>query len=98
MPTSEVTLVLELDTTGFERAMRKAWRAIRDINEIYKDAIASMGRFTRSHVQGDLRARYGPRNCTANGLWQSDMCAGWLHDSCPATGVCDCTCHGGRLR
>jgi len=42
---------------------------------------------------------HGPRNLDrADDTWQSDMCAGWLHDSCPAPQFCDCTCHGGTRR
>lgn len=43
-------------------------------------------------------AAHGPRNVTGDGEWQSDCCAGWVHDACPAPVLCDCTCHGGTLR
>jgi hypothetical protein len=42
---------------------------------------------------------HGPRNHDPlDRTWQSDLCAGWLHESCPAPGACDCTCHGGTVR
>jgi hypothetical protein len=33
-----------------------------------------------------------------DGTWQTDSCATWLHDFCPASTECDCTCHGGTRR
>jgi hypothetical protein len=33
-----------------------------------------------------------------DGTWQTDSCATWLHDFCPAASACDCTCHGGTRR
>lgn len=52
-----------------------------------------------------ITARYeasGPgwaRNWTADGRWQHDLCAAWLH-GCPnpAATDCACTCHGGTMR
>jgi hypothetical protein len=43
-----------------------------------------------------VRARLGAGNGRA-AIWQSDMCAAWLHLDCGATaGLCRCGCHVGR--
>jgi hypothetical protein len=55
---------------------------------------------TRLRVDLDAAARnqYGLGNRAADGTWQSDLCAAWVHDACPAGRLCDCTCHGGTVR
>lgn len=45
------------------------------------------------------RTRHGLGNTAGDGAWQSDLCAAWVHGSCPAlAGLCECTCHGGSVR
>lgn len=44
------------------------------------------------------RARHGAGNMAGDGSWQSDLCAAWVHGSCPVPWLCDCTCHGGPVR
>jgi hypothetical protein len=73
-------------------------------------AVAATGRQASSHLS-ELRLAVrrltqvvlGPRHGLGNfdpldGTWQSDSCATWLHDFCPAASACDCTCHGGTRR
>lgn len=51
-------------------------------------------------VEQQLRLEHGRRNFTDDGRWQSDLCAAWIHGSCPHPELshCCCTCHGGSLR
>lgn len=51
-------------------------------------------------VEQQLRLEHGPRNFTDDGRWQSDLCAAWIHGSCPHPELshCCCTCHGGDMR
>jgi len=105
---AHITVTLTLDVSAFNEAMRKLKADFetmgRTIGERVLPVVRDFGRaLARMFEQPEsalLRAqsRHGARNRTGDGLWQSDACGGWLHDSCPLPGSCDCTCHGGVLR
>lgn len=87
--------VIVLDTTAFLAAMARVGQQFQRMAEEVSRAAA---KFLGLNASIDVRCLVGARNFTGDDLWQSDMCASWLHDSCPLTEACDCTCHGGRLR
>lgn len=66
------------------------------------DAAATAGAgllgFVRQIQAVDVRRRHGLGNLAGDGTWKSDLCAAWVHGSCPAPAHCDCTCHGGSVR
>lgn len=80
--------------------LAEVWaRAAERWVESARRMIAAFQTTTRAvDPRGFAIGRHGPRNVTCGGLWQSDVCAGWVHDACPAPRYCACTCHGGSLR
>lgn len=100
-----MTDLAKLDFAPLGRQIEALGRAIKRVGEVlapvvkaFVESIACIGRALSPVVEAEEHMRrFGPRNLTADGLWQTDACAGWLHDSCPSR-HCDCTCHGGELR
>ena len=91
-----VTLTIQPDVARFTAAMASVQKAIIEAGRKVAAFIDSVARALWPVAEKDAHIRrYGPRNVTGDGLWQSDLCAGWLHDSCPSS-HCDCNCHGGN--
>jgi hypothetical protein len=77
-----VTFVLQLDARRFVDALRR---------------LARVFNLATRHGNTLRRVLFGPRNVEWTGdgrlaWWQSDLCAAWLHESCPAPDLCDCRC------
>lgn len=89
--TRTLTLTLTLDTSGVERGLQ----ALRDAGLRGGSAFSRMARVIVERQRQDL---HGAGNRAGDGTWQSDMCAAWVHESCPPLPRCDCTCHGGTVR
>lgn len=96
MSTDLQVTVAQIERTfvAYGQAVQKVATEIGRVFTKLADAVAGM--FRAVEPATDV-ARFGPRNATGDGLWQTDMCASWLHGSCPSR-WCDCTCHGGELR
>lgn len=81
-------------------------KAFEPFAEVFATAAKSfmklLGPLERMNEDERLMKLHGSGNLTETGgyedlgLWQSDMCASWLHDSCPPeiSHQCDCACHG----
>lgn len=71
-----------------------------DALESLVDHFESAAQATRelADVLAELVRKVTGRGNAGPDGWQTDACAGWVHDACPASSFCDCTCHGGKLR
>lgn len=90
-----ITATITLDTSGYEAAMRRVVKAAAKASAAIDRMVTNL-RFALDLPS--LHQHHGRRNLAADGTWQSDLCAAWVHDSCPAPDHCDCTCHGGIRR
>jgi cobalamin-dependent methionine synthase I len=99
MAAERVTLTINL--TAFVEGMKAVERAMLTCALRAAEGAKRMAEaFAPLLHEIQAKRAHGRGNEDETGLWQSDMCAGWLHDSCPtpARRWCDCTCHGGPLR
>lgn len=85
MPRNTVVLEIKIDVGPFKRAMQK----LQETMLLAQDAMANLLR-TVVEISQD---KCGAGNRTGDGLWQSDMCAAWVHESCQMYDSCDCRCH-----
>lgn len=78
---------------GLAAAARRAAEVLGRMLPAQQALVARIG--ARHQASGPAWAR----NSTADGRWQHDLCAAWIH-GCPnpVATACDCTCHGGTLR
>ena len=101
---SRVIYTLSFDFAPFVEAARHASEMMEQLSQMAQRAAESATRLREAFApflrEMEIKRTHGHGNLDDQGLWQSDMCAGWLHDSCPreARSYCDCTCHGGPLR
>lgn len=57
------------------------------------DTIAALGGLLGWPEPPQRRRRKLGAGNGAPAVWQSDLCAAWLHDDCGARGLCTCRCH-----
>lgn len=95
-----VTIDISATTALFAAAIEGVGRSITELVKPLIAAFEEVGRaisgmFVRLQPLARMLviAKYGADNETGGGVWQSNMCATWLHDSCQAHGFCDCGCH-----
>lgn len=95
------------ETIGSQfRALTDAVRpALEEMARTCERVIRAIARAFQPLVEGNklhqLKTYYGPDQFVDEDetvLWQSTMCAVWLHPECPLPDHCDCTCHAGSLR
>lgn len=102
----QVIVRLIADTTAFDRAIRSLAQAARAAQPSFAEfarAMQNVGRalgsrrvrvaMERKAAIVLMQSRFGSGNRAADGKWQSDLCAAWVHGSCPLPDHCDCRCH-----
>lgn len=87
----------------FQRMGEQLAAAIRPIARAFDQLLGNVRTAWRQislTVEQQLRLEHGRRNFTDDGRWQSDLCAAWIHGTCPHPELshCCCTCHGGDMR
>lgn len=84
------------DMTAFaDRAgaiMAEFARTVQRVGEQMSRLLMPLRRLAEIADREQHIARFGPRNVDADGEWQSDLCAAWVHDACPSR-FCSCGCH-----
>jgi hypothetical protein len=79
-------VVIRVDTAKFQQAMRALAESARQASVAFREMSLNVQRLNPKH-------RHGLGNQTADGVWQTDLCASWLHDSCRMPNLCHCRCH-----
>lgn len=78
----------------FAEAGTELANAIGEILEVFGTNLLRMfAAFEPVNHREHVIAAYGRRNEAGDGMWLSDLCAAWVHESCPAGEYCDCRCH-----
>lgn len=100
MSEAPIKLDIKFDVIAITHAFEQIGRLL---TEIVKPIVAAFEEFGRQITQfwENLKpfaremmiVKYGADNETQDGVWQSNMCATWLHDDCRAHVYCDCKCH-----
>lgn len=104
----------EVDVEQLKAAAARVGRAMQWMVDRFAEPIREIGKTLQAVIDSLraawttvsttteqlLRREYGAGNFLPDGRWQSDVCAAWLHGSCPFPEIthCCCTCHGGDLR
>jgi hypothetical protein len=87
-----MTAALFVTAAAAARQFSEAMQQVATASARVGDAFAHLAETMRR--RRDPRSAYG-WNFAGDGAWQSDLCAAWVHDSCPLPDCCDCTCHPG---
>lgn len=103
------TIRIVADSTELQRAFQKVAEDFRKMHEQVgtallpsirgmSRALASMSLLFTPGAKSEVIIRMrqnqlGSRNRAADGAWQSDLCAAWVHGACPLPANCDCRCH-----
>lgn len=99
--TPDLVVTIHIDTTAIVRELRKAAVAAEHFAEAMAGVARLIGAATTTTVgylaqRRALVAGNGRDAITHPEMWQSAVCAAWLHDSCPSDRShlsCTCTCH-----
>lgn len=94
--TRPARFTLGIDARKFAAAMTEVGRQMQKIADAQARAMRRLWRAFAPLVRETQRQqhvrRFGSRNVDQDGAWITDLCASWLHESCPSA-HCDCRCH-----